>query len=44
MAKLTEPEALQYRESLDMSDEDFEFISEKLDAFSFDDEDSFVED
>lgn len=40
---VAEPEALQYHESLEMSDDDFAFVSAQREALSFDDDDDFVE-
>jgi len=41
---VAEPEALQYRESMEMSDEDFDFVSKTVESLSLGDEEGFVED
>lgn len=40
---VAEPEALQYRESMDMDEEEFAYITAESEGLSFDDEDEFVE-
>ncbi|NOY43175.1 MAG: hypothetical protein GXP26_15250 [Planctomycetes bacterium] len=40
---VAEPEALQYRESLQMNDEEFAFISSHAEELSFDDDDEYLE-
>ena len=41
---VAEPEALQYRESLEMSDEDFDYLSGQAESFAFDEDDEFLDD
>ena len=40
---VAEPEALQYRESMEVSDEDYAFISSIAEDLEFDDDDDIIE-